>query len=121
MSEIVSWDLAFPTFEDTQCRACRDAHLGNVTHGEGRERSNSEVPILFLEGVEGKLFRPMALTVVFALLGSMALSLTLMPVLSSLLLPRRVRERDNLLVRAVKAAYRPLLRLDVDAAIARQQ
>jgi cobalt-zinc-cadmium resistance protein CzcA len=69
------------------------------------------LPILFLEGVEGKLFRPMALTVVFALLGSMALSLTLMPVLSSLLLPRRVRERDNLLVRAVKAAYRPLLRL----------
>ena len=54
------------------------------------------LPILALEGVEGKLFRPMALTVIFALVGSMVLSLTLMPVLASLLLPRadaRARER----------------------------
>ena len=42
------------------------------------------LPILTLEGVEGKLFRPMALTVIFALVGSMVLSLTLMPVLASL-------------------------------------
>ena len=42
------------------------------------------LPILTLEGVEGKLYRPMALTVIFALLGSMVLSLTLMPVLASL-------------------------------------
>jgi cobalt-zinc-cadmium resistance protein CzcA len=41
------------------------------------------LPILALEGIEGKLFRPMALTVVFALVGSMLLSLTLMPVLAS--------------------------------------
>ena len=39
------------------------------------------LPILFLEGTEGKLFRPMALTVLFALLGSLVISLTLMPVL----------------------------------------
>jgi Cu/Ag efflux pump CusA len=44
------------------------------------------LPILTLEGVEGKLFRPMALTVLFALAGSMVLSLTLMPVLASLFL-----------------------------------
>ena len=44
------------------------------------------LPILTLEGIEGKLFRPMALTVIFALVGSMILSLTLMPVLASLLL-----------------------------------
>ena len=44
------------------------------------------LPILTLEGVEGKLFRPMALTVIFALAGSMVLSLTLMPVLASLFL-----------------------------------
>src|SRR5690606_8678637 len=50
------------------------------------------LPILTLEGVEGKLFRPMALTVIFALLGSMILSLTLMPVLASLILPRRIEE-----------------------------
>ena len=42
------------------------------------------LPILTLEGVEGKLFRPMALTVIMALAGSMVLSLTLMPVLASL-------------------------------------
>ncbi len=42
------------------------------------------LPILTLEGIEGKLFRPMALTVIFALVGSMVLSLTLMPVLASL-------------------------------------
>lgn len=67
------------------------------------------LPVLFLEGVEGKLFRPMALTVIFALVGSMILSLTLMPVLASLFLPRRVRHHDNLLVRGLKALYRPLL------------
>lgn len=46
------------------------------------------LPILALEGVEGKLFRPMALTVIFALAGSMILSLTLMPALASLFLKR---------------------------------
>ena len=49
-----------------------------------------------LEGVEGKLFRPMALTVIFALAGSMVLSLTLMPVLASLMLPKRIEEREPL-------------------------
>lgn len=67
------------------------------------------LPILFLEGASGKLFRPMALTVIFALLGSMVLSLTLMPVLASLLLPRRPKERDGLLVRALHRAYGPAL------------
>jgi len=69
------------------------------------------LPILTLEGMEGKLFRPMALTVIFALAGSLVLSLTLMPVLASLLLPRRPRERDPLVVRAAKCAYAPLLDL----------
>ncbi len=69
------------------------------------------LPILTLEGIEGRLFRPMALTVLFALLGSMILSLTLLPVLCSLLLPRRVRHEDNWLVRALKWLYRPVLRL----------
>lgn len=69
------------------------------------------VPILALEGIEGKLFRPMALTVIFALAGSLILSLTLMPVLASLLLPRRMEERDPLLVRIAQAIYAPVLRL----------
>ncbi|MEK7865728.1 MAG: CusA/CzcA family heavy metal efflux RND transporter [Planctomycetota bacterium] len=69
------------------------------------------LPILTLEGVEGKLFRPMALTVIFALLGSMVLSLTLMPVLASLFLSRRsVEHRDPLLMRIASWLYRPCLR-----------
>lgn len=67
------------------------------------------LPILTLEGVEGKLFRPMALTVIFALAGSMILSLTLMPVLASLLLPRNVSEREPLLIRGLKRLYAPVL------------
>lgn len=69
------------------------------------------LPILTLEGIEGKLFRPMALTVVFALIGSMILSMTFMPVLASLLLPKRVREREPLLMRFAHAIHTPILRL----------
>ena len=69
------------------------------------------LPILTLEGVEGKLFRPMALTVIFALVGSLVLSLTLMPVLASLLLPRRMEEKEPWLVRAGPLAVCPVLRL----------
>ena len=68
------------------------------------------LPILTLEGVEGKLFRPMALTVIFALAGSMVLSLTLMPVLASLMLPKRIDEREPLLIRMLKRLYAPVLR-----------
>lgn len=68
------------------------------------------LPILTLEGVEGKLFRPMALTVIMALAGSMVLSLTLMPVLASLVLPRRVEEKEPLLIRILKRLYAPVLR-----------
>ena len=69
------------------------------------------LPILTLEGIEGKLFRPMALTVIFALVGSMVLSLTLMPVLASLLLPRRIEEREPLLMRLAHRIHNPILRL----------
>lgn len=68
------------------------------------------LPILLLEGVEGKMFRPMALTVVFALLASIIFSLTLMPVLCSMALGRRVRERENWIVRGVQWVYRPFVR-----------
>jgi heavy metal efflux system protein len=68
------------------------------------------LPILTLEGVEGKLFRPMALTVIFALLGSLVLSMTVMPVLAGLLLPRRVEEKEPWLVHLARAVYTPALR-----------
>lgn len=67
------------------------------------------LPILLLEGVEGRLFRPMALTVVFALLSSLVFSLTLMPVLCSFALSRRMRERENFVVRIIQRLYRPLV------------
>ena len=67
------------------------------------------LPILTLEGVEGKMFRPMALTMIFALLGSMMLSLTLMPVLASLLLPKRIKETEPWLVRLTQRLYTPVL------------
>lgn len=105
----------------------------HIAHGDARKRSKLEVirdaaievrvptmfgefiimivylPILTLEGIEGKLFRPMALTVIFALFGSMILSLTLMPVLASLILPRKLEERKPLLMRIALTVYRPIL------------
>ena len=67
------------------------------------------IPILTLEGVEGKMFRPMALTVILVLVGSLILSLTLTPVLASLVLPKRIDERDVFLVRFAKSLYGPVL------------
>ena len=67
------------------------------------------LPILTLQGMEGKLFSPMALTVVFALGGSLVLSLTLMPVLASLFLPTKAKEREPLIVRFAKRVYGPVL------------
>jgi cobalt-zinc-cadmium resistance protein CzcA len=69
------------------------------------------IPILALEGVEGKFFRPMALTVIFALAGSLVLSLTVMPALASILLPRRLNPREPFPVRAARWLYRPLLKI----------
>ena len=69
------------------------------------------LPILTLEGIEGKMFRPMALTVIFALAGSLVLSLTLMPVLASLLLPKKPRERELWIIRILKRLYAPVLDL----------
>lgn len=68
------------------------------------------LPILSLEGVEGKLFRPMALTVVFALAGALVLSLTVIPVFAGMFLPSKLSDKDPLLVRMFQKLYRPLLR-----------
>lgn len=67
------------------------------------------LPILTLEGVEGKLFRPMALTVVFALVGSLILTFLLTPVLISLGLRGKVEEKDVWLMRQAKRLYEPAL------------
>lgn len=67
------------------------------------------VPILTLTGIEGKMFQPMALTVIFALVGALVLALTLMPVLCAYLLRGRIAEHDNFAIRGAKAVYRPVL------------
>ena len=70
------------------------------------------VPLMTLVGIEGKMFRPMALTVFFAILGAFILSLTYVPMASSLLLSRTVHTRLTLsdrIMRRLQAWYRPLL------------
>src|SRR5438067_3506220 len=69
------------------------------------------IPILALTGIEGKMFHPMALTVMLALAGALILALTLMTVLCSFLLRGRIREGDNFIIRALKGCYAPTLRL----------
>ncbi|MBX6313340.1 MAG: efflux RND transporter permease subunit [Isosphaeraceae bacterium] len=76
------------------------------------------LPILTLQGVEGKLFRPMALTVVFALSASLVLSLTLMPVLASFGLRRHMSEKETLIDRLAHRVYRPILRIALESPIA---
>jgi cobalt-zinc-cadmium resistance protein CzcA len=63
------------------------------------------IPILTLQGVEGKMFRPMALTVILVLVGSLILSLTLTPVLASLALPKRLDDGGGFFLRLLKATY----------------
>ncbi len=67
------------------------------------------LPILALEGTEGKMFRPMAFTVVFALLGALALTLTLVPALASLVLSGDTREARNPLMDGLAKLYTRVL------------
>ena len=67
------------------------------------------VPILSLQGIEGKMFKPMAVVVMLALGGALALALTLMPVLCSFFLGGRIKEEDNWLMRFFKRLYTPVL------------
>jgi cobalt-zinc-cadmium resistance protein CzcA len=96
-----------------------DERLGVVTRASAEVRSATAfgeaiiivvyVPILALTGVEGKLFRPMALTVIFALAAAFVLSLTFVPAMVAILVRGRVREKDGFLIRAARAVYAPLL------------
>ena len=67
------------------------------------------LPILFLEELEGRMFRPMAISVVSALTGSLLLALTAVPVLASLLLATKVEERDPRWLIGLQAMYRRAL------------
>ncbi len=111
-------------------------HLGERQHALGRKLSATEraeevlksakevaspmffgvliitvvyVPILALQGIEGKMFQPMAMVVMLALGASLVLALLLMPVLCATLLGGKIQEKDNLIVTATKRLYAPLL------------
>ena len=76
------------------------------------------VPLLTFTGVEGKMFEPMALTVIIALVAAFVLSLTFVPALISIVITGKVTEEDNFIIRAFKAAYRPVLAAAVRAPVA---
>ena len=67
------------------------------------------LPILSLRGIEGKMFVPMALTVIFALLGSLILSLTYVPAMLALIMRGKVSEKESPLIRWSKLIYKPSL------------
>ncbi|HYR29071.1 MAG TPA: CusA/CzcA family heavy metal efflux RND transporter, partial [Thermoanaerobaculia bacterium] len=68
------------------------------------------LPILTLTGVEGKMFHPMAFTVIAALLAALILSVTFIPALVAILLRGRISEKENRIVAAVRRVYEPALR-----------
>ena len=68
------------------------------------------IPIFALTGIEGKMFHPMAITVVIALISSMILSVTFVPAGIALLFRKPIRVKDNLIVRTAQTLYRPLLK-----------
>ncbi len=67
------------------------------------------LPILSLQGMEGKMFRPMAFTFMTALSSALILSVTVMPVLASLFLARRLKQKETFIVRKLKQTYQPML------------
>ncbi|MDT8999707.1 CusA/CzcA family heavy metal efflux RND transporter [Paucibacter sp. APW11] len=67
------------------------------------------IPILALTGVEGKMFHPMAYTVLLALLGAMLLSVSFVPAAVALFMGKRVAEKENWLMQWAQARYQPLL------------
>jgi cobalt-zinc-cadmium resistance protein CzcA len=68
------------------------------------------VPLFTMQGVEGQIFRPMAQTYGFALVGALLSTFTITPVLASLLLPEHVQEAETIVVRALRRTYAPVLR-----------
>lgn len=119
--------------------------LGERRHHEGRTLSRDEVrqtvweasrevakptafavsiitvvylPILALEGTEGKMFRPMAFTVVFALIGALVLTLTLIPALASMFLSGDTKEGHNFLMSFLDRVYKRVLGFALKARVA---
>lgn len=73
------------------------------------------LPIFSLTGVEGKMFHPMALTVVIALICSIILSITFVPACVALLFNKPIEEKDSAIIKASRTIYEPLLKLALSA------
>lgn len=71
------------------------------------------LPIFSLTGVEGKMFHPMAFTVVVALLSAMVLSITFVPAAVATFITGKVHEKENIAIRGAKKAYEPMLRWSI--------
>ena len=67
------------------------------------------IPLFTMQGVEGQIFSPMARTYAYALIGALLATFTVTPCLASLLLPEHIHEAETLVVRAMRAAYTPVL------------
>ncbi|PIQ25839.1 CusA/CzcA family heavy metal efflux RND transporter [bacterium (Candidatus Blackallbacteria) CG17_big_fil_post_rev_8_21_14_2_50_48_46] len=109
-------------FQHAQNRAPEAAERREVVFEASREASKEilfgqliimivYLPILTLTGVEGKMFIPMALTVVMALLGAMVLSFTFVPAAVALFVSGKVSEKENFLLQVIKRGYVPSLKL----------
>ncbi len=68
------------------------------------------LPIMTLTGIEGKMFKPMAFTVTYALIGSLILSLTYVPVMSAIMFKKKIKERESPIITYAKKYYVPLLK-----------
>ena len=97
-----------------------------VTHSAGKMMSSAAfgeiiimtvyIPLFTLVGIEGKMFRPMAMTVFFAVLGAFILSLTYVPVASSLFLSKKVSQKENFsdrMMHAIQRFYYPIVRISL--------
>lgn len=71
------------------------------------------LPIFALSGIEGKMFHPMAITVILALSTAMVLSFTFLPAALALFMSGKISERENILIRGLKWLYRPVLILSL--------
>lgn len=69
------------------------------------------IPLLTFSGIEGKMFEPMALTVIIALVSAFILSLTFVPAMIAIFVKNKVEEKENKIIEKSKGIYRPLLRL----------
>jgi cobalt-zinc-cadmium resistance protein CzcA len=71
------------------------------------------IPLFSLTGVEGKMFEPMAATVIIALVSAMLFTLTIVPAAIAIFMRGKIREKENIIISGVKWLYRPLLLLSL--------